>query len=60
MKCEKLKAIITDGIEKANEKAISRAQRIVKFKVMPVELSVDSNTLTPTLNLKRKIINQTF
>ena len=60
MKCDKLKAIIADGIEKANDKAISRAQRIIKFKVMPVELSVDSNTLTPTLKLKRKIINQIF
>lgn len=57
MKCEKLNTLITEGIEQANGKAISKAQRIVKFKILPVQLSVDSNTLTPTLKLKRKIIN---
>lgn len=35
IKCENLKKIITDGIELANDKAISKAQRIIKFKILP-------------------------
>ena len=60
LKCPKLKAIIEDGIKIANEKAISNAQRIIKFTILPMEFSVDQGTLTPTLKLKRKIINEMF
>ena len=57
IQCPNLQKIIHDGIELANEKAISKAQRIIKFKILPLEFSVDNGTLTPTLKLKRKIIN---
>ena len=60
LKCPKLRAIIEDGIKKANEKAISNAQKIIKFTILPVEFSVEQGTLTPTLKLKRKIINDLF
>ena len=60
LKCPKLKAIIEDGIKLANNKAISNAQRIIKFTILPVEFSVDQGTLTPTLKLKRKVINEMF
>ena len=60
LKCPKLKAIIEDGIKLANNKAISNAQRIIKFTILPVEFSADQGTLTPTLKLKRKVINEMF
>lgn len=35
IKCPHAQKIIKDGIELANEKAISKAQRIIKFKILP-------------------------
>lgn len=60
MGCEALKKIIKEGIEVANKKAISNAQRVQKFTILNAEFSVDSGELTPTLKLKRKIINQKY
>lgn len=57
IKCEKVKKIIDEGIEKANNKAISRAQRIIRYKILPLEFTIENGIMTPTLKLKRKIIN---
>ena len=35
-------------------------EQIKKFKLLPNELSIDGGELTPTLKLKRKIINQKY
>ena len=43
-----------EGLKKANSKAISRAQTVQNFYLMPEDFSVDNGTLTPSLKLKRK------
>ena len=58
--CPKLKKIVQEGMDAANKKAISNAQRIVKFILIDAEFSVDTGELTPTLKMKRKIINQMY
>jgi long-subunit acyl-CoA synthetase (AMP-forming) len=60
MQCQALRKIIHEGIEAANAKAISRAQKISKFTILPVEFSVDGGELTPTMKLKRKVINEKY
>lgn len=55
-----MRKIINEGIEVANTKAISRAQRIQRFTILPLELSIDGGELTPTMKLKRKIINEKY
>lgn len=60
MKDDKVRKIINEGIEKSNSKAISKAQRIVKFKILSHEFTIDGGQLTPTLKLKRKVINEMY
>lgn len=43
-----------EGIQKANEKAISRAQKVQNVFLLGEDFSVDNGTLTPTLKIKRK------
>lgn len=57
MKCPIVHEMISEALKKTNEKAISRAQHIHKYKILPHEFSIDGGQLTPTLKLKRKVIN---
>jgi long-chain-fatty-acid--CoA ligase ACSBG len=58
--CDALKKIIQEGFDAANKKAISNAQKIQKFLILQNDFGVDSGELTPTMKLKRKIINQKY
>ncbi len=60
VKCQVLRKIIGEGMEATNAKAISRAQKVTKFTILPVEFSIDGGELTPTLKLKRKVINDKY
>lgn len=51
---KKLAEIIRAGLEVANNKAISRAQRVQNFTLLSEDFSVESGLLTPTLKLKRR------
>ena len=51
---------IEDGIERANNKAISNVARIKKFKVLRKDFSVDGGELSPTLKLKRSVVSQMY
>ena len=42
-------------IEKTNQKSVSRAAHIRKFKLLADDFSIPGNELTPTLKLKRKV-----
>lgn len=56
MKNEVIMKYLQDKINENNEKAISRAQHIRKFTVLPMDFSMEGGELTPTLKLKRRIV----
>ena len=47
-------------IEKVCNSRVARVQTVKRAKVLPVEFTVDSGELTPTMKLKRKVVNERY
>jgi long-chain-fatty-acid--CoA ligase ACSBG len=58
--CDKIKFFIQKCIDEVNKKAVSRAQLIRKWTILPNEFSIESGELTPTIKIKRKFISQKY
>lgn len=58
-KCEKFKAHLTKQVEEVNN-TLARVQTIKKFTIMPEEFTTEGGELTPTMKLKRRIINEKY
>lgn len=51
---------LQQGVERANEKATSNAQRIQRWAILPLDFSEKGGELTPTLKLKRKAVLEKY
>ena len=51
-----LASLIQLGIEKANGRAVSNAQKVQKWVLLERDFSMAMNELTPTLKMKRATI----
>jgi long-chain-fatty-acid--CoA ligase ACSBG len=56
IKNEGVHKFLQAGLDRANKKAISNAQRVQKFWLAPQDFTVEGNELTPTLKLKRRVV----
>lgn len=57
---EKIMKYIQQKIDENNANAISRANSIRKFKILSTDFSLEGDELTPTLKLKRKVVNEKY
>ncbi|CAG9820082.1 unnamed protein product [Phaedon cochleariae] len=51
---------LNEGVERANTRAISNAQKIRKVAVLPVDFSIPTGELGPTMKVKRRIVEQKY
>jgi long-chain acyl-CoA synthetase len=56
----KLRSLLADHIESHCNSKVARYQTIKKFEIFPRMLSVEGDELTPTLKIKRNIINDKY
>jgi long-chain-fatty-acid--CoA ligase ACSBG len=59
-KNEAIMKYLQEKIDENNKIAISRAQHIRKFRVIPTDFSMESDELTPTLKLKRRVVLEKY
>jgi long-subunit acyl-CoA synthetase (AMP-forming) len=57
--CQAFRKHLQRQIDTMNEK-LARVQTIKKFVVVPTEFSIDGGELTPTMKVKRKVVNEKY
>lgn len=54
-----VKELIRKQVDKYNE-LFSHVEQVKKFKLLPQEWTIDTGELTPTIKIKRKVIEQKY
>ncbi len=58
-KCDRFVAHLQKQVDQVNDR-LSRVEAIRKFVVLPEELTIEGGELTPTMKLKRRVINEKY
>ncbi len=58
-KDEKVKSWLMNQVEEIN-KTLARVQAIKKIAILPHDLTIEGGELTPTMKVKRKVVNQKY
>mmetsp|Transcript_55968 Transcript_55968/g.109538 ORF Transcript_55968/g.109538 Transcript_55968/m.109538 type:complete len:713 (+) Transcript_55968:202-2340(+) len=58
--CPVLHRLIDEGMRRVNRRAISRAQYVQKWRVLPTDFTQEGGELTPTMKLKRSVTAEKY
>jgi len=58
-KCKIFQRHLQKQVDQVNEK-LARVQTIKKFVIVPTEFSIEGGELTPTMKVKRKVVNEKY
>ena len=56
---EQVRALVQEAVDEVNEK-VARVEEVKKFTILPHDLTQETGELTPTLKVKRNIVNEKF
>lgn len=56
---QKVQDLIQESIAEKNRE-LAQYEQIKKFKILPIDFGIDTGELTPTLKMKRKVVNDKF
>ncbi|GAC1331174.1 MAG: AMP-dependent synthetase/ligase [Candidatus Dormibacteria bacterium] len=54
-----VRAVFQRGVDAVNQH-LSNVEQVKKFAILPADLSLDGGELTPTLKVKRKVVNEKY
>ena len=57
--CPRLRAMLAGHIEKINT-GLARYESIRRFEILPLQLTVETGELTPTMKLKRRVVYERY
>ncbi|MCB9730397.1 MAG: AMP-binding protein [Deltaproteobacteria bacterium] len=57
--CPKFRAHLQQELDELN-KSLARVQTIKKFTILPEEFSIEGGEMTPTMKVKRKVVNEKY
>jgi len=57
--CPRFRQHLEDEVERVN-RSLARFETIKRFAILPAEFGVDGGELTPTMKLKRRVINEKY
>ena len=58
-KNDKVRALVQQAVDKVNEK-VARVEEVKKFTILPHDLTQETGELTPTLKVKRNVVNEKY
>ena len=56
---EKVRALVQEAVDAVNEK-VARVEEVKKFTILPHDLTQETGELTPTLKVKRNVVNEKY
>jgi long-chain acyl-CoA synthetase len=56
---EKVRALVQEAVDKVNQK-VARVEEVKKFTILPHDLTQETGELTPTLKVKRNVVNEKY